>query len=66
MAHLESVQLSPNPVNAGKQYQISVTISTWNYLVKNKKWSDVASKKWSEVNSQWIKHKSHSRKCLSE
>lgn len=56
MAHLESVQLSPNPVNAGKQYQISVTISTWNYMAKNKKWSDVASKKWSEVNSQWIKH----------
>lgn len=56
MANLETVQLSPNPVNTGKQYQISVTLATWNYMAKSQKWSDIENKKWDEVNSQWIKH----------
>lgn len=34
MAHLENVEITPNPVNAGKQYMLRVTISTWDYLKK--------------------------------
>lgn len=52
MAHLENVEITPNPVKTEGNVSLCVTISTYGYL-KNFSWDKVSAKKYSEVNSQW-------------
>lgn len=53
MAHLENVEITPNPVNVGSQYKLCITISTWDFLLKNHSWAELSGEKWNNVNSKW-------------